>query len=209
MKTITFTVHTCGMSEGTFSEKIMIYAPLATYEKCFCYEDIAAKTVGELVEIIKNETSIFRNAHIVDLCVDRVYILIGDTLFGLQEDKYLDDIYEFFSADNLRFVCFFVAGASIHCSGYRFTVHTDEDIHRHTPHVHVCKDGNSVRYSLVTLERFAQDPVPRSYIRDEKKVILPYLKKNQTKLMNYWNCYINGYTVPDEDEYSRQYYPES
>ena len=38
---------------------------------------------------------------------------------------------------------------------------------------------------------------------------MPFLRKNQTKLMRYWNHYINGYTVPFEDEQERQYYPES
>lgn len=210
MKTITFNAYVCGMSEGTFSEKIMIYEPFAKYEKTFCYEELTAKTVSEFIDLVKKDASEFLGEYGTEqLDVDRLYIQTADALLGMQNDKLLDDIFAYFSIDNIQFSFFLVGGASIHCMGYRFVVHPDEDIHRNTPHVHVCKDDNSVRYSLVTLERFKQDPLPRTYARDEKKVIMPHLRKNQAKLMGYWNHYINGYTVPFEDEQGRQYYPES
>ena len=144
-----------------------------------------------------------------NLSAERVYIITQEALIGMQQDKTIVELFEYFSTEEIHLVYFLVGGASIHCSGYRFTVHPKEEIHRHMPHVHVCKDGESVRYSLDTLERFEQDKLPREYKRDEKKVIIPYLLKNQTKLMGYWNHYMNGYTVPDEDEHGLQYYPES
>ena len=210
MKTITFSAYICGMSENTFSDKIMIYEPLAKYEKIFVYEEITEITVNEFLNTIKKDADEFLCEYGVEkLAAERVYICVPDALIGMQEDKTLAELFEYFSTDNIKFAYFLVGGASIHCSGYRFTVHPNEEIHRNTPHVHVCKDGKSVRYTLDTLERFEQDKLPRDYKRDEKKVIVPYLLKNQTKLIGYWNYYMNGYTVPDEDEYGRQYYPES
>lgn len=198
------------MSEDLFSEKIMIYKPLSEYRKVFFYEELEAKTVSEFIEIVKNDVNEYSDEYsIEELNVNRLYIQTADTLFGLQQDKRLEDIFNYFSTDNIQFTYFVVGGASLHCMGYKFIVHPDEDIHRNTPHVHVCKDGNSVRYSLVTLERFKHDSMPRIYARDEKKVIMPYLRENQDKLMGYWNHYINGYTVPFEDEQGCQYYPES
>ena len=198
------------MSENTFSEKIMIYEPISKYEKIFCYEELEVKTVNEFLNFVKKVAAKSLGEYGAEhLNIERIYIHTKDTLFGLQEDKLLEDIFNYFSTDNIQFAYFLVGGASLHCMGYRFVVHPDEDIHRNTPHVHVCKDDKSVRYSLVNLERFKQDSIPRTYARDEKKIIMPFLRKNQTKLMRYWNHYINGYTVPFEDEQERQYYPES
>ena len=95
------------------------------------------------------------------------------------------------------------------CRGYRFVVHPNEEIHKHTPHVHVENDDCSVRYSLVSLKRFEQDKVPRNYLRDEKKIIRPFLENNRKKLLEYWNLSINGYTTPIINEKGQQYYPES
>lgn len=188
----------------------MIYSPISTYKKSFCYEALKDKTVSEFINFTKTDSFEFLGAYgVEELNINRLYIHIEDTLFGLQEDKLLKDIFNHFSVDNIQFAYFLVGGASIHCSGYRFVIHPDEGIHRNTPHVHVCKDNYSVRYSLITLERFKQDSFPRTYARDEKKIIKRYLIDNQAKLMSYWNHYINGYTVPYEDVQGRQYYLES
>ena len=188
----------------------MIYKPISEYRKTFCCEDLTAKTVSEFISLLKKDAKEFLGEYGVEqLNVNRLYIQTTDTLFGLREDKLLEDIFDYFSTNNIQFAYFLVGGASLHYMGYKFVVHPDEDIHRNTPHVHICKDDNSVRYSLVTLERFKQDYMPRIYARDEKKIIMPYLRKNQDKLMEYWNHYINGYTVPYEDAKGRQYYPES
>lgn len=198
------------MSDRNFSDKIMIYEPLSKFEKTYTYEQNAFKTVNEFLSIIKIDAIEFLGEYGAEtLAAERVYISTPDALIGMQEDKTFHELFEYFSSENIQLVYFLVAGASIHCSGYRFTVHPNEEIHRNTPHVHVCKENMSVRYSLDTLERFERDDVPREYARDEKKIILPYLRKNQDKLMAYWNHYINGYTVPYEDECGRQYYPES
>ena len=172
LKTVTFNAYICGISENNFSNRIMIYSPISTYKKSFCYEALKDKTVSEFINFAKTDSFEFLGAYgVEELNINRLYIHIEDTLFGLQEDKLLKDIFNHFSVDNIQFAYFLVGGASIHCSGYRFVIHPDEGIHRNTPHVHVCKDNYSVRYSLITLERFKQDSFPRTYARDEKKII--------------------------------------
>ena len=210
MKTITFHAYICGMSENAFTDKIMIYEPIAKFEKIFCYDELPIKTISEFIDLVKNDASVFLGESGTEqLNVERLYIQTADALIGMQNDKLLDDVFAYFSTDNIQLAYFLVGGASIRCMGYKFVVHPNEDIHRNKPHVHVCKDEDSVRYSLITLERFKQDSLPRTYNRDEKKVIIPFLRENQDTLMAYWNHYINGYTVPDLDEHGQQYYPES
>ena len=75
------------------------------------------------------------------------------------------------------------------------------------PHVHVVKDDESVRYSLVTLERI--DKCSRSFLRDEKKKIRPALEKYLPRLQEYWTAAMNGYRPPEFDFHGKQYYPES
>ena len=67
----------------------------------------------------------------------------------------------------------------------------------------------SVRYSLDTFKRFEQDIPSREHKRDEKKIIIPALKKNVKRLYGFWNQYMSGYIPPDEDENGKQYYKES
>ena len=197
-------------SDRTFSDKIMIWEPLNKCAETFDFNKLKITTVNEFINLVKNQESEFLGEYGTEnLSIDRIYIQAADILIGFREDKKLDNVFNDFSTDDLQLAYFIVGGASIHCMGYKFVVHPNEDIHRNNPHVHVCKDDDSVRYSLLTLERFKKDYMPRTYARDEKKIIIPYLKKNQAKLMNYWNLYINGYTVPVEDEYERQFYPES
>lgn len=210
MKSITFSIYVCGMNRHTVTQKIMIHAPYAMYEKTFYGNDLASKTISDIIQIVGKDAAAFLTEHGVKLSWEHVCIRTSSALIALQEDKKLDEIFTYFSTDDIQFAYFFiVGGASIHCGGYRFTVHPDEDIHRNSPHVHVYKDGKNARYSLNTLKRFPDDNILREFIRDEKKIILPYLKKNQEKLMGYWNHYMNGYTFPAEDVDGNQYYPES
>lgn len=210
MKTITFTAYICGMSEHTFSDRIMIYEPLKHFQKSYTDNQISYRTVNDFLNIIKKEAIDFLEDYSAkNLTAEKVYIRTPYALIGMRENKTLTELFEQFPTKNIQLVYFVVGGASIHCNGYRFTVHPNEDIHRNTPHIHVYKDNMSVRYSLDTLKRFAQDELPHEYKRDEKKIILPYLEKNLEKLRGYWNLYMKGYTVPDEDENGRQYYPES
>ena len=210
MKSVTFNIYVCGMNESTFTNKIMIYAPFATYEKTFYGEELLSKNVSDMIQIVEENAATFIEEHGIRLNLEHIYIQTDDTLIGLQNDKKLEEIFSYFSINDIQFAYFFVVGgASIPCGSYRFTVHPNEDIHRSKPHVHVYKDGKNARYSLDTLKRFPNDNISREFIRDEKKIILPYLKKNQEKLMGYWNHYMNGDTLPAEDVDGNQYYPES
>ena len=144
------------------------------------------------------------------LQVSTVYIRTEDTLLGLQEDKHIAEIFSYFGCEHIDFVYVCVlGGASFWCDGYRFIVHPNEEIHRHHPHVHVKRNEQETRYSLDTLARFPNDTFSREFKRDEKKIILPYLRKNQVKLLRYWDCYINGYIPPMEDADGMQFYNES
>ena len=145
-----------------------------------------------------------------ELNLSNIYIRYAGSLYALQSDKEIADVFSFFKTNKIRIVYFFVAGgASIYCDGYKFVVHPNEKIHRNTPHVHVELDDVSVRYHLDTFERFPNDKYSREYKRDEKKIIIPGLKKHKKQLWQYWNCYMNGYIPPEIDVSGRQYYKES
>lgn len=134
----------------------------------------------------------------------RIYLL------GLQKDEPLTELFAFFKRAKIEIDYILVlGGASIHCNGYRFTIHPNEEIHKHRPHVHVIKNDTSVRYSIDTFERFEHDTLSREHQRDEKKIIIPTIKKNKKRLYVFWNQYMNGYIPPIEDENGKQYYKES
>ena len=210
MKSVTFNMYVCGMNESTFTNKIMIYAPFATYEKTFYGEELPSKNVSDIIRIVEENAATFIEEHGVRLNLEHIYIQTDDTLIGLQNDKKLEEIFSYFSTENIHFAHFtIVGGSSICCRGYKFVVHSDEKIHRDTPHVHVYKDGKNTRYSLDTLKRFPEDDISREFIRDEKKIILPFLKENHEELMEFWRHNVNGYICLAEDVDGNQYYPES
>lgn len=213
---INFNIHCCGMSCDLFSEKIMIYKPLETYTHLFDFdkETIANLTVSELIGLCKRkipryseEYNLFNTSN-VD--VENLYIKKDGTLFRIMYDRTMIEIFRYFELDELEVVGFYVVGgASFHCSGYQFIVHPKEEIHRNKPHVHVRYDDYSPRYSLDTLERFPGDKVCRKIIKDEKRIIIPYIKANKEMLYQYWNHYMNGYQPPAIDDKGKQYYKES
>lgn len=214
IKTIKVNINFCGLSTQTFSEKIMIYKPHHTISINLFFSDNDYPeiiTISDLIQHIKNDHFIqaLSESEFSQLCYQNIYLNCKEYLLGFQEDKSLADISDFFSLTDLVFEIFFVGGASLHCNGYIIKVHPNEKVHQNKPHVHVCKDNKSVRYSLDTLQRFETDEMPREYIRDEKKVILPALKMNHKKLYDYWNEYMNGYLPPKEDLTGNQFYKES
>lgn len=217
MDKVIFKIHICGMSKRNFARNIMIYKPYKTFRTVFHSkntEGLLKYKVSELIEKFKKskEFAIFNENYysIEDLNLKDIYIKNRGTLLSLQADKYILDAFKFFKTNKIEIVYIFVAGgASIYCSGYQFIIHPNEDIHKNTPHVHVKKDDMSVRYFLETLERFPNDIYSREYKRDEKKIIIPGLRKNQKKLWDYWKYYMEGYNPPEIDCQGRQYYKES
>lgn len=130
-------------------------------------------------------------------------------MIGLQKDKQISEIQDYFGFDDVCLAFFVVGGASIECHGYQFIVHPNEEIHRNTPHVHVRKGGNETRYYLETLSRFPKDKFSKGFQHDEKKIILPFLKEHQVELYTFWDMYMNSYVPPSVDQYGKQYYKES
>lgn len=219
MKHITFDIYLiAGMSASTFSPTIMVDKPYDAIHTEFTWHELTelgVRYVSDLIELSKARNPDLQTQigsyGMENFCYQTVYLKKGDYLIGLQEDKELTSIFTYFQTDHLEFAFLYVAGgASRNHMGYKFVVHLSrEQIHAHEPHVHVERDGVSVRYSLDTFERFSKDEPSWEHRRDEKKVILPYLKKNKALLMEYWDLAMNGFLPPQRDENGRQYCAES
>lgn len=214
MNELEFSVYTCGMSEETFSEKIMIYKPVSCITKCFTEAELnqcRIISVSELIDHLKNDAGIkdaLGTWGLENIGISTVYIQDNEWLLGLRQDKPISEIFRELETNRLKFAYFMAGGASIHNNtGYRFTVHPDEDIHRHMPHVHVSKAGINIRYSLDTL--LPIDKLVNPHKRDNKKIIIPFLHGHCQQLIEMWNRYTEGYTTPVLDEKGRQYYSES
>lgn len=213
MKKITFHIYLSEMNDELFSDKIMIDKPKDHITKTFSLAECLNKEihcVSDLINAIKDTTDnilfMLGDLGMENFCYENTYLQYTGYLFGLQKDKQLLELFEDFSTDELELAYIWAAGgASIHCNGYRFAVYSGEDNHRYSPHVHVIRNDVSVRYSLETFERFQQDNFSREHARDEKKIILPVLKRNKKRLMGYWNLAIKGYSPPVEDECGKQY----
>lgn len=214
MRVLHFHIHTCGLSEETLTEEIMIFRPIHTEAKSFSLEDLeraGISTVSGLLERIKEDDTarqVLGEWGLEQLSVETLYIHQADCLLGLREDKPLCALFDYFRAETLELDFFMVGGASIHNeTSYRFTVHPREEIHRNMPHVHVSKGDVEIRYSLETLQPI--DPLVNPHKRDNKKIILPFLEKNQNRLMDFWRYYLDGYTSPQLTQEGQQFYPES
>ena len=72
-------------------------------------------------------------------------------------------------------------------NGYRLSIHSDEQIHRYLPHVHVECGAGDTRINLNTLE-IMNDDIFNS--RKDKKKILGYLKDNQERWIGYYNSIV-------------------
>lgn len=214
MHKLRFNIYVCGMSEETFTEQIMIYRPIYTTTKIFLQkdlDDLGIAYISELIEYIKRDNAmceVLGEWGLENISTETVYIQHQDYLLGLREDKTILSIFDYFHSESLELAFFIVGGASIHNeTSYRFTVHPNEDIHRHMPHVHVRKDDVEIRYSLETLKPI--DPLVNPHRRDNKKIIIPFLEKNQKKLMGLWQLYMDGYISPQITQEGQQFYPES
>lgn len=218
MHTVTFEIDlVVGMTEETLSPHILVDRPAQTICQTFTARELAehgVQTASQLIALVKRRLpklqELLGEYGMEQLCCEHLYLRRGDYLLGLGGDKPLDRVCAELADEDPYFVYLFVAGgASRQHMGYTFVVHPREQIHAHAPHVHVVRDGVSVRYSLVDFRRFPQDGRSRMHERDEKKVILPYLRENQKALMEYWELAMRGYLPPVRDEQGRQYCAES
>lgn len=216
MKSITFTIHSStGSSDEFYSRHILIDKPKMSISFYYNEEDLETleiQSVSQLVREVKTTNrcveEMIADWGMENFTVQTTYIKRKDHLLAFEQDKTLAEVFTDFQTDHLELLHFYVAGgASLECHGYRFMVHSNEEIHRNLPHVHVIKDGESVRYSLVTLERL--DKCSHDFQKDEKKKILPALKKHLLRLQEYWTAAMGGYRPPEFDLKNKQYYPES
>ena len=214
MKKLRFSIHFCGMSDETFTEHIMIYKPHISIVEKFTVEDLerlGVCNISDLIAYMKTVKSIREDLGswgMANFSYMTTYIGYKDYLLGLREDKTISEIFDYFDTDQLELSHFIVGGASIHNeTNYRFTVHSDERIHEHMPHVHVLKAGIDIRYSLDSLQPI--DSLVNPHRRDNRRIILPFLKTNHDKLLEMWRHNINGYSTPDITEEERQFYSES
>ena len=69
------------MSDNNFFDKIMIYSPISTYKKAFCYEDLedkSVKSVSEFIDLVKRDAFEFLGAYgaeELNIYIDFIYIL--------------------------------------------------------------------------------------------------------------------------------------
>ena len=216
MKTITFAVHYVdGMNDDLYSPAIMINKPKMSMIYTFSedeFELLGIKCISQLIHAIEAINhcleELITKSGIENFTFQNTYVKQKDYLLSFKEDKTLDTVFKDFQTEHLELLHFFViGGGSFECNGYRFAVHSNESIHQNAPHVHVIKDDESVRYSLDTLERM--DPCSRKFRLDEKKRIIPTIRKNLERLRDYWTAAMKGYQPPEFDIENKQYYPES
>lgn len=217
MKLLVLKIHICGMSSKNISHKILICKPFKTTTKLFnlsfCFRH-KISTIADLISYTKKSVNgisdLLGDFGIENFNVENIYVKYKGYLIGLQENKSLSDIFTYFKKNVLEFNYICVAGgASRMYRGYKFIVHPNEDIHKYKPHVHVKKNGVAPRYYLDTFERFKGDKCLREHLRDEKKIIIPYLEKNRKWLLEQWDMYMNGYIPPAETESGKQFCKES
>lgn len=192
----------------------MIYKPNSRITRSFteaALQQFAIVYVSELIDLLKKDIAIRESLGtwgVENFSIETVYIQHHDYLLGLQEDKSISEIFRDLETHRLEFAYFVVGGASIHNeTGYRFTVHSNEKIHEHMPHVHVSKNGVEIRYSLETL--LPIDPLVNPLKHDNKKIITPFLQRNQEQLLEMWSYCTKGYTTPEITQEGKQFYSES
>jgi hypothetical protein len=214
MQGITFSIHICGISDNMFSPKIMIYAPHDTIDIALSLEELSAYEVLRCRDLINYITSIEKIKNSLGgwgfdrLDFSSIYIEHKDYLVGISEDKLIFDVFEDFNSTHLYFHYFLVGGASISDEfQYFYRVYPNERTHINQPHIHVCKSGVEIRYSLDPIEPL--DPLRHPHSRDNRKRIIPFIEKRIDWFWEQWNLYTKGYKGPAVGEDGKLYYPES
>ncbi len=82
---------------------------------------------------------------------------------------------------------FCIGGLIAQYNNYRLIIHTNEDNHKHFPHIHVDSIGDCSVINLVTLEQVEGIPITGK----AKKKIFGYLKDNQEFLMQRYDDIVN------------------
>lgn len=203
---VNYQLYFCGMKSGElFNERTMLWAP---YKKIGIVLDVDN---GISISDLKSEIN-KHNDICIDICEEIIslYIFYNGFFIKINKNKTLSDISYELNIDELNLCSIVVdGGASLRGDKYLYVVHPNENIHKHTPHVHVKHDDDCVRYNLETIQRFEKDKLPNYYKRDEKKIIKPFIEKNRDFFMNNWALYNDGYEYPEIDAEGRAYYEGS
>ena len=214
MNKLYFNIHFCGMSSETFTKQIMIYKPNYSINKTFDIKTLSGlkiTTIDGLINYIKADLKVkelLGEWGMENFSFRTTYIEHQNYLLGLKENKPISEVFHYFNTTEMTFDYFVVGGASIHNeTKYKFIINSNEEIHKHMPHVHVLKAGVKVRYSLKDLTPI--DPLVNPHKRDNRKIILPFLRGHQEELLKMWEHNMNGYCTPDISENGCQFYSES
>lgn len=203
-------IHQCGMSGELYSDKLCIDKPFDSWEQVYNETSYTEDTKLSIIidDAIKKYIEEYGNTDYNNLFLryERLYIRFHDYFLRLSTEKTIKKMQEELGDVDIE-VDFFIicGGASFEMNGYKFVVHSDERVHKYNPHVHVNKNNDSVRYSLLTFERFQADRCPREYIRDERKRIIPVIRNKIDVLMEFWNLSQQGYITPTIDEEGKQF----
>lgn len=111
---------------------------------------------------------------------------MNNRLIGqFNSDEYLFDVLSDIADKTLCIIPQLPVGATFaKYNNYRIVIHSDEDIHRNFPHVHVLSgDGDGTVIDLNKLE-FCEGI---ELTGKDKKKIFEYLKDNQKTLLDYYN----------------------
>lgn len=210
---INININFVGMSEEDYSDCICIFKPYDIYSCDFVkklshdciYSELIESAFKEYLQKSMGSTYSIEEFNMYS----HQFIKYGKYLVRCPSNKSIKEISNDLGMNNIDIEIFvYGGGASLQCHGYLFIVHPDEDVHKYSPHVHVKRDDYSVRYSLDTFERYKDDRCSREFIRDEKKIIIPFLKENNKILSDFWKKAQKGYEMPMIDEHGVQYCEE-
>ena len=213
MRRIKFIVSLCSMGGGLYDDNTLIWGPfkqLTVYFNTYELQTAKVHYLSELIETLKEDVDMLcLDEWAYDTFVfDHIFVNHKKSLYRIKENKRINDLFKDFSENDVELHYIIVCGgASLELRGFKFIVHPDEKIHKHMPHIHVEKDDYSARYSIETMEMInANNKAAELFFkRSEKKIIIPFIKKNHDRLMEYWNMYQNGYVPPKINEKGMQY----
>lgn len=141
-----------------------------------------------LDEYVKNNYNSLSTANEISELISTFIVVdnVNNRLIGqFNSDEYLSDVINGIGDKTLCIIPKLPVGATFaKYNNYRIVIHSDEDIHRNFPHVHVLSgDGEGTVIDLNKLEFYEGIELTGK----DKKKIFKYLKDNQKILLDYYN----------------------
>ncbi len=210
MKQIHFRICFCGMSEETIFPDVMIDKPHDCICNYFNADGDENLRISDLITTVLDNHS-FSNRlgeyEQSNFTFNNILVYHDGMLLRFMNDMSLREVFNYFKTEEISLYYFIVGGASRHDEKhYRYTIHPDERVHAHTPHVHVTKDGITIRYCLNTIE--PMDRLSQPHQRDNHK-IQAFITGHKSYFLGLWNHYLHGFKPPELSESGAQFYPES